>query len=247
MKLKLQLLPLLFSLPTTLFSAAGKPIEGYRMARQAISAVQRNNPEALYALIENGAPINQADKRGESLLIHACQGVNPNMVHYLLAKRADATAVSIEGKTALIYALQNPALAGAPSVVRALKRAEAANGQDNLSKNCARFLGSARLQKEISEIPVLTKRKQSSSSEEEELLPSPLPALAQARLAEKRKVPAEECWQRFDAAKEARVSCQPAEVESLTSAVDSLRIAKFTDTLSLSAGEKVLCPSAKKP
>jgi hypothetical protein len=60
-------------------------------------------------------------------------------------------------------------------------------------------------------------------------------------------VPAEECWQRFDAAKEARETCQPAEVESLTSAVDSLRIAKFTDTLSLSTGEKVLCLSAKKP
>ncbi len=229
MRLSLKLWHILLYTAAPIFSAAiEKPEQSCFMEKQLIHGIERGDPDAVFALIENGASINWKNAKGKNSLIYACKGTNPNIAHYLLSKRADATIISNKGKTPLIYLLQNPSLAEELSLLVALKRAEIASGKVLLSENCALHLGLMRLQKDISEIPVIHKRKLESSSEQDEFFAAPLPIISKAAIVEK-------------------YIKEPEGAVQLTGIIDvlsSLRISPFSKDSGLSG--EILRPIAKK-
>ncbi len=75
------------------------------------------NVQAIEALVNAGADLEQADRAGRTPL-HAAAQTHPAVFPLLLQLGADPNARDTNGKTPMDYALENPSLAGLPEVRR---------------------------------------------------------------------------------------------------------------------------------
>ncbi len=78
--------------------------EPYNSQQRQVLRAARNGDAALKSLLSQGVNINATDEDGETALMEAADGRNPEVVRVLIANGANVNAADEDGETALMIA-----------------------------------------------------------------------------------------------------------------------------------------------